>query len=344
LNKSNDKYICPVVYDEKIFENEVQNIKKIAFWEECKICKGYFSQKFLKVILPCACSLNSGGTYTYARIDGARATGYDFRYIDDFCDGFAIVIIDGDGIGLLDEEMHFYKFSEYDWIESVSKGFVIASYKKEIDVMAFILRRRFDVYRTTNNKSFDKLDFFRFTDESQTKKVKRNYWTIESYSEGIFRVGAGFREFDMYMRIGKGIDHDNQCGFWEFADSTGQEIVKPQYFYAYDFHKEHALVCKGEWTKIPDPKNEDEMRCYWEEKDMWGMIDKTGKEVIPCIYADIRDHLDADLLWVREKYTYLWGIMNYSGKWLVNPCFEHYGYDFSGDNELFLCKLKVSQQ
>jgi hypothetical protein len=136
----------------------------------------------------------------------------------------------------------------------------------------------------------------------------------------------------------------HEPGLWGYLDSTGKEIIEPQYIFAFDFDSEgeHGLarVCKGKWTIDKKWDNKYNTGKYWSETQLWGMIDKTGREVIPCIYDEIM------LPWeVNEKYLRVhyggwkegkWGIIDYSGEWVVEPMFEDLGYETSDDYVAFL--------
>ncbi len=67
-----------------------------------------------------------------------------------------------------------------------------------------------------------------------------------------------------------------------------------------------------------------------------GIIDKTGKEVIPCQFDDVK--LIADNYYEIVSNVYKvhvggwengkWGIMNAKGEWLAQPVIEEIGYDY----------------
>lgn len=66
-----------------------------------------------------------------------------------------------------------------------------------------------------------------------------------------------------------------------FMDAKGREIVPPSYTTAYPFTNGVALACKGG-------------RDIYGTGGKWGVIDKSGKEVIPFIYDRINGNFDGD--------------------------------------------------
>ena len=82
-----------------------------------------------------------------------------------------------------------------------------------------------------------------------------------------------------------------------FIDKTGKVAIAPGlYVFEFDFHDGLALISKeGKWGCI-DKSGKEVIPCLYnefsfsedlacvEKEGKWGYIDKTGKEVIPFIY------------------------------------------------------------
>lgn len=77
------------------------------------------------------------------------------------------------------------------------------------------------------------------------------------------------------------------AGMWGWIDLDGNEVIPPQYIYAMSFFNGRAIVCKGEWSV-------DEQGRYWSEEENWGIIDKTGREIVPFMFDEIFDVEDTD--------------------------------------------------
>jgi hypothetical protein len=136
-------------------------------------------------------------------------------------------------------------------------------------------------------------------------------------------------------------DNEEYAGIWGYVDAKGVEIVSPRYIYAMDFQDGLAEVCKGEWTVDKKWDNEHRTGAVWSEEEFWGMIDGIGREVVPCVFDELKrfwsdreDYgVDPDYFaahfggWRNGK----WGIIDRTGKWVVEPIFEDIGYDISCD-------------
>lgn len=105
-------------------------------------------------------------------------------------------------------------------------------------------------------------------------------------------------------------DYDEvTAGNWGYIDNHGKVVVEPQYVYAVDFYNgggERAVV-----ARLADGK------LYW------GAIDKTGQEVIPCIYESLYTRW-GDAFAYRPFGESLYGVMELDGTVLVEPRFEYF--------------------
>ena len=125
------------------------------------------------------------------------------------------------------------------------------------------------------------------------------------------------------------------AGLWGWLDLNGNEIIAPQYVYAMSFYEGRAIVCKGEWS-INDQGQ------YWCENEGWGMIDRSGNEIVPCIYDEIFniENTDRYLLchkggWkngcycindIEEKAELVELNFYFDNGYMFNTCFYSNGY------------------
>lgn len=138
-------------------------------------------------------------------------------------------------------------------------------------------------------------------------------------------------------------DHYDIAGLWGFVDGSGREVVAPQYIYAYNFRNGIAIVAKGEWTRDPKRDGEPDQGLYRSEEELWGGIDKTGREVIPCIFDEI-EHLlgrsDAYLAHIGGWENGRWGVIDRTGNWLAEPVFDGFVHEYRDGLIAFYAKNK----
>jgi len=310
-----NKYIEPVMFDEAVYEDNSVLIKKICFWENCSLWNDD-ETNLLKVLLPGGEYFNVNCIGTFALPDGTRATEKEFSYIGSFHDGLAKIAIKDKGYGFIDKDMNIVITPKYKYANDFENGVAVVSILDE----------------ASNNKRFLLID-----KNGNERFFEKEYKRIPVNSEGMFNNEGMFMVSDRgEIELAFFSDYEDNAGVWGYADSTGKEIVKPQYIFAFDFEKGLALVCKGEWTIDKKWDNECNTGKYWRETELWGMIDKTGKEVVPFIFDEIKRY------WINESSEYLlahyggwyegkWGIINYSGEWVVEPIFEDLGYEIYND-------------
>jgi hypothetical protein len=308
------EFIEPVYFNDTVYENKDFSVKRICFWRDCEL---YWKNevKLFSVALPGCTAFNvTGCKATFALEDGKRATDKEFCYVDGFEEGLCLVGITGKGFGYIDSKMDFVIPPKYNNAKRFQNGFALVAFwdnEKEKNTWIFIDKQGVEYH------------------------FEKEYAVIENNSDGIFRVSdldmGGFWGF---FSLAFHSDYHSNAGLWGYVDSAGKEIIKPQYIYAFDFENGYARVCKGEWTKDKKWDNEYNTGRYWTETELWGFIDKTGKEVIPCRYDEIKyfyensKYLQAHIGgWENGK----WGIIDYNGNWIVEPIFEDLDYDISTD-------------
>lgn len=105
-------------------------------------------------------------------------------------------------------------------------------------------------------------------------------------------------------------DYDEvTAGNWGYIDNHGKVVVAPQYVYAVGFYNgggKRTVV-----ARLADGK------LYW------GAIDKTGREVIPCIYESLYTRW-GDAFAYRPFGESLYGVMDLDGTVLVEPRFKYF--------------------
>ena len=115
------------------------------------------------------------------------------------------------------------------------------------------------------------------------------YHPCGGYQEGLIMVSLlGEIRLQYYHTF-----HDT-AGMWGWIDLEGNEVISPQYVYAMSFYNGQAIVCKGSWTI-------DDCNRYWCNDEAWGVIDKTGKEIVPCGYDEIFEVSNTDRFFLCHK-------------------------------------------
>ena len=292
----------PEICNETLFEDNEIEIKRV--WKvKANAIYADESTHLVKTLFK-GTAFNYDGISSFISLQGNRITNLDFDYISDFNDGFAIVGVQGNGYGYLNQQGKLVVPAIYDQAEAFQENKALVK---------------------QNDKWF-------FIDESGSeipmKALKdNNYEVIDSFREGMCKVSTmkiGYRDLAYHS------DHECYAGMWGYIDDKGEEVIPPQYIYAHSFKSGVAIVCKGNWTRDEKWDNECNTGRYWTEEELWGVIDKTGKEVIPCIYDEINRFSEtSDIFavhtggWEKGK----WGIVDRNGNWLTQPIFEDVGYE-----------------
>ena len=218
-----------------------------------------------------------------------------------------------EGYGFINKDMEIVVPAKYENVRMFNDGFVLVS---KLD---------------KNNKE----KWLFVNKEGKEFIFEKEYPIICDNENGLFRVSAlkiDFSLCDDYFS-----DFDATAGVWGYVDTSGKEVIKPQYIYATDFYFEGglALVCKGEW-------NRNKHGNYYTEVEKWGLINKKGKEVIPCIFDEIKifienDNYSKDYYGALENGKY--GIINNCGEWVVPPKFLDLDYCITCDGVISFCEF-----
>lgn len=317
----NKQRLVPTMFNDIVFENDEILIKKTYFWSSCSIWKDD-ETNLLKVNLPGSRAFNIGCIATFAYPDGRRATEQEFCYLGSFHEGLAKVAVAEDKYGFIDANMEFIIQPIYNYVRDFQNGYSVVSRwdeKNKTNITLFI-------DKTGKEFIFERID---------------NYNSISDYSDGMFKVSdlKSCGIYERWVSLAYFSDYGNDAGFWGYTDNTGKEVIKPQYIYAFDFENGLALVCKGKWTKDKKWDNNCKTGGYWTEEELWGMIDKTGKEVVPCKFDEIKYfhtvNEEKDNRYLQAHYggwkEGKWGIIDYSGEWIIEPIFTDLYYDITKD-------------
>lgn len=99
-------------------------------------------------------------------------------------------------------------------------------------------------------------------------------------------------------------------GKWGYMDMNGNVVVEPQYVYVVGFFNEgdaaRTVVAKMDGGRL-----------------LWGAIDTSGREVVPCRYESLYTRW-GDAFAFRREGEKVYGIMDINGSILVEPRFEYF--------------------
>ena len=105
-------------------------------------------------------------------------------------------------------------------------------------------------------------------------------------------------------------DYDGiKAGKWGYIDTKGNIVVQPEYTYVIGFWNGDGERCVV--AKLVD------------DKLLWGAIDQSGKEVIPCVYDSLYTRW-GDAFAFRREDNELYGVMDLDGNVIVEPQFEFF--------------------
>lgn len=296
-------YSEPVMCNSVAYEDGNYKLSKKWQWKVNSLYEDDETGLF-KVLLS-GQAFNWYGKSTFAASDGKRLISLDFDYIDSFHEGFAEVCVAGQGYGFIDKEMHFVIPMQYENAD----GFRDGKAKVQRDGVWYYI---------------DKAG-----KEIAIQPISNvRYQEIGHYSEGLCKVSTlKLRWMDLAYHS----DYEDIAGIWGYVDEAGDEVITPQYIYAYDFENGLAVVCKGKWTIDKKWDNEYNQGRYWTEEELWGAIDISGNEVIPCVFDEIKFFNGVDNIFIAHYGGWEnghWGVIDNRGNWLAEPIFEDISYDY----------------
>jgi hypothetical protein len=156
------------------------------------------------------------------------------------------------------------------------------------------------------------------------------YDKIGGFHEGIAPVNIGGKMNEVYEFVG---------GAWGYIDENGKLVVPPQYNSVEPFSEGLGLVGNGEHFGFIDKAGNvivegiyvaakpfrNGVAIVCKEENKCGLIDKTGKEVVPFKYHTINAFSEG-LADVRLSETGKFGYIDVTGKMVTD-----FKYDFAGD-------------
>ena len=297
-------FTVPNIVDEKVYEDDSYIIKRIWKWDVRAIYED--EDTGLIKTLVAGQYFNHNSWSTYVTVDGRRLCDLDFDYIEDFHEGLALVCVYGCGYGFVDKDMNFVIPMQYRLADSFVNG--MAKVKKD--------EERYFIDKTGQEIKI------------QAPGEGIEYEEIGNFYEGLCRVSTlKLRGFDLAYFS----DYDDIAGIWGFVNEKGNLVIEPQYIFANDFEDGFAIVCKGKWTIDKKWDNEYNTGRYWSEEQKWGAIDKSGKEVIPFVFDEIKNFYDTRDAFIAHYGGWKeghWGVIDNRGNWLAEPIFEDIDYDF----------------
>lgn len=172
-------------------------------------------------------------------------------------------------------------------------------------------------------KSYLKID----NEGAQMLDAQVSYEEVGWFSEDMCSVATvAFELGDLAYHS----DHIDRAGIRGYINKYGEEVIKNQYIYAFEFEDGIAIFAKGRWIK--EREDENGKPLYWPEDEHWGGIDYTGNEVIPFIFDEIEpcfDTMDYFIAHVGGWPDGSWGVIDRTGKWVAEPQFEQLDNDWN---------------
>lgn len=186
-----------------------------------------------------------------------------------------------------------------------------------------------DDNRNTYELPFSELkEYLWLSDDDKEIASNQSYYVdIGYFSEDMCSVATvAFKLGDLAYHS----DYIDRAGIRGYINKYDEEVIKPQYIYAFEFEDGIAIVAKGRWVK--EREDENGKSLYWTEDERWGGIDYSGNEVIPFIFDEIKPFFDtADYYiahfggWSNGAY----GVIDRTGKWVVEPQFKQLDIDWN---------------
>jgi len=144
-------------------------------------------------------------------------------------------------------------------------------------------------------------------------------------------------------------------GYWGFIDTKGQPITNFKYIEVDDFKYDHAVVKeqryneKGEYSLegVIDKNGKEIIPCLFssvylqphhivvENKGKYGAFDYSGKQIAQCVYDKLLYPLDDNSIFIKAKYDNKLGLIDATGEIILPYEFEEI---FSGGHESFLVR------
>lgn len=317
----NDKYKYsenPTFCNEVIFNDEHIKVTKKWCWN-VKSVHEKPDINVLKVLLDGE-SFNCEGKSTFVSYEGKRLTDLEFDYLGDWENEMCCIGINGKGYGFLNKNIEVIIPPKYKYANDFNNDYAPVYNGKE---WLYVDKNGNELY------------------------LENQYQRLENFSEGLARVSLLNISWE-YLAYHS--EYPEFAGYWGYVDKNGKEVIKPQYIYAFDFIGDRAIVAKGKWTIDKKWDNEYNQGKYWTEEELWGVIDKQGNEIIPCIYDEIKRFVNNDWNECKDYFAVhvggwrngKWAVIDRNGRFATEPVFEDIYYDYY--NGLFTYREKDTME
>ncbi|RPI18453.1 MAG: hypothetical protein EHM58_05200 [Ignavibacteriae bacterium] len=283
----------------------------------------------------------------YIDINGNVLIPYQFDGAGYFSEGLAVVRIGGlygyintSGqlvIPAIYREAHSFSEGLAGVSTGYKLGFIDTSGKLIIDTLYYeVSRFKFGLALAVDNKDGNQNEFYNYIDKNGNIITKKRYY----YDIHFYFLGHPYTNF-----FNEGIAKVNYYGFVGYIDTSGKEIIIPQYGYKSDIFSEGlakveyndkigfidktgTMVITPQFGK--DTRNFSEGLAAVEIDGKLGYIDKTGKLVIEAKWKRCDDfHCGLAKVFISTgKYTGDYGFINKNGEVVYEPEFS-YSSEFS---------------
>lgn len=314
-----DKYSeNPTFCNEVIFHDWHIKVTKKWFWNVKSVYEKP-NASVLEVLLDGE-YFNGGGKSTFISYEGKRLTDLEFDYICDYKDEMWLARKNEQGYGFLNKNIEIAIPLKYKYANDFNNGYASVYNGKE---WLYVNKNGNELY------------------------LQNQYQRLEHFSEELARVSLLNISWE---DLAYHSEYPEFAGYWGYVDKNGKEVIKPQYIYAFDFIGDRAIVAKGKWTVDKKWDNEYNQGKYWSEDELWGVIDKQGNEIIPCLYDEIKRFVNTDWSECKDYFAVhvggwkngKWAVIDRNGEFATEPVFEDIYYDYY--NGLFTYREKNTME
>lgn len=260
-----------------------------------------------KMLLPFVYDYDYRGLYNAYGDDTDELTGQTvevkYETVSTMIDDYMLCVRD-DKYGMIDINLKEFIPCVYDYLGSFSKeeGLAIAGQ----DYMRGFINRQNKVIVPFE---YDKASYYQ---EGLVAVCKDDKWSLLDTSARV--VATLSEEYYQIYAFVDGFAKTEKDGMYGFIDKTGKEVVSCKYSNIDDFKNGFAIV------------NDDDYKC--------GIIDSNGNEIVPCGTYDHIGDFENGLARVNKDEKY--GLVDTTGR-LIIPCIYDYVFTYiSYDGELVI--------
>jgi hypothetical protein len=138
-----------------------------------------------------------------------------------------------------------------------------------------------------------------FIDTTGKMKISAQFHEVKDFSEGFAAVAIYDKKGLYYPRT-----NSTLLSLWGYIDKEGNFVISPQYFHAFSFVNGAARFWTGPWAS----------------QDKYGIIDKTGKEIVEAKFDNISDDFYQGLAPFRIGKK--WGFVDTNGNIVIEAKFD----------------------